>query len=354
MATAAKRNLVDIIDKYRKQRKAYSGDEIMQIVVPRIRTGIFSLDYQTGGGIPRGRLTIYHGQRSSGKTTTAIHTCNNFRKQVPNQHVAYFDFESAIDGAWGGKALGNRDRFHLVLPDYGEEGVDMITEVIGAPEVGFLIIDSVAMITPMKTIERSAIDGSLPGNQAKLVNDLIRKIVPVIAQRKKSLDPNDWLTVLFLNQVRPKIGGAGAMGFEVPEKPGGKLQTFMASLDVRFYEESVSGNVKDPKQKKHKFLLEKNKVGPSHRKGGFMINVMDNEMGTAGTIDNFKQVISAAKLADFIVRDGSKWVTDDQSFKTLEEVDAYYLSNRERLEALQEAVLVDLLSRSGTLEDEGE
>jgi len=50
----------------------------------RFSSGIFSLDVEIGGGVPRGRILILAGNESTGKTTvakkilaTAQHTCRN-------------------------------------------------------------------------------------------------------------------------------------------------------------------------------------------------------------------------------------------------------------------------------------
>jgi len=40
--------------------------------MPRLSTGVLSFDMAMGGGIPVGRLTIFRGQESSGKTTAAL------------------------------------------------------------------------------------------------------------------------------------------------------------------------------------------------------------------------------------------------------------------------------------------
>ena len=39
--------------------------------LPRFSSGIFSLDVEIGGGIPRGRILIMTGNESTGKTTVA-------------------------------------------------------------------------------------------------------------------------------------------------------------------------------------------------------------------------------------------------------------------------------------------
>ena len=39
--------------------------------LPRVRTGILSLDLDIGGGIPKGRIVIFTGNESTGKPTVS-------------------------------------------------------------------------------------------------------------------------------------------------------------------------------------------------------------------------------------------------------------------------------------------
>jgi len=68
------------IDKKYGKGTVIRGNEYP--ILPRFSSGIFSLDVEVGGGIPRGRILIMTGNESTGKTTvaqkvvaTAQHTC---------------------------------------------------------------------------------------------------------------------------------------------------------------------------------------------------------------------------------------------------------------------------------------
>jgi RecA/RadA recombinase len=52
--------------------------------VLRIPSGSVVLDYALGGGIPRGRVTMFYGKKSSGKSTTALKVVANAQKVCRN------------------------------------------------------------------------------------------------------------------------------------------------------------------------------------------------------------------------------------------------------------------------------
>src|SRR3954470_2089328 len=71
------------------------GDEILDL--PRIPTGSLSLDVETGGGIPRGRITSLVGPWSSGKTSAALMIVKEYQRRWPDDDIYWIDAEGVWD-----------------------------------------------------------------------------------------------------------------------------------------------------------------------------------------------------------------------------------------------------------------
>ena len=79
-------NLADGLSKVNKEfKKELAIKGIGDIKINRIPFTSPRLNYETYGGIPRGRITMFAGKESSGKSTTALDSVKNaqivFRKE---------------------------------------------------------------------------------------------------------------------------------------------------------------------------------------------------------------------------------------------------------------------------------
>jgi RecA/RadA recombinase len=78
--------LKQIDNKYGKGT-VFKGNQYPPLA--RFSSGVFSIDAEVGGGLPRGRVLIFTGNESTGKTTvakkaiaTGHHTCRYLRVYV--------------------------------------------------------------------------------------------------------------------------------------------------------------------------------------------------------------------------------------------------------------------------------
>lgn len=301
---------------------------------PRFSSGIFSLDAEIGGGIPRGRILIMTGNESTGKTTTAKrilasaqNTCAEcgtpFRAHpetgewcCPNCKDGgrpfkcfYCDIEGAFDPVWFESLGGSADDLFLFQPEFAEQAVDVVEAVVRTGEVDILVLDSIAMLSPAVEIEKSAED-QLMGNHAKLVNRLMRALQS--AFNSLGTENKHKPTVLLINQLREKVG---VMFGSKDTMPGGRGQSFASSITLKFFarpSERIYESVGDKKAvgQQIRFNVDKNKTHPPHKSGIFTLYTDESEEYGVhkGKVDNVLSIVAYGLRYGVIVKTSS-WFT---------------------------------------------
>ena len=189
--------------------------------IPRFSTGSFNLDRVLEGGFPKGRMIEIFGPNSTCKTTMCLESARDFQQQDPNAVVAYIDAEHSLNLEYAEKLGVDLSRMHVFKPDYGEQALDIAEELIDSEEIGLIIIDSVAALTPKSELEGDFGDSNM-GKHARLMSQACRKLVAKISKTKTSL--------IFVNQIREKIG----VMFGNPEvTTGGNALAFYSTVRIQ-------------------------------------------------------------------------------------------------------------------------
>ena len=245
--------LAEIAAKRNKQNDSVICRKgITDLVIKRIPFTSPRLNYITYGGVPRGRMTMFAGKESSGKTTTALDLVKNAqilfkqeyeeevseltkkqkelsqiiadknakkgekdraKKELPEVEerlaylkkrgvlqVVYFDAEGTIDRDWASKLGVDIENLWLfsLHTQTAEQFLDQVMEVVrDTDEVGLVIIDSIAVLVP-QIVHGESFEQKNMGGNAKVVTDFCNEVCPILGKKN--------IACVVINQMRDNIG----------------------------------------------------------------------------------------------------------------------------------------------------
>jgi recombination protein RecA len=309
------------------------------VEVETVPTGSLGLDIALGiGGLPRGRIVEIYGPESSGKTTLALHCIAEAQKK--GGVCGFIDAEHALDPIYARKLGVNLDDLLISQPDAGEQALEIADTLVRSGALDVLVIDSVAALTPKAELEGEMGD-SLPGLQARLMSQALRKLTASISKSKTM--------VIFINQIRQKIG----IMFGSPETTtGGNALKFYASvrLDIRRI-----GSIKDRDAmvgNQTRVKVVKNKMAPPFKEVEF--DIMYGE-----GISKVGELVDLGVKAGIVEKSGSWFSYSSQRIgQGRENAKQFLRDNPEVAARIETAIrqnaglIADKIISTGTAEDE--
>lgn len=288
--------------------------------IDAISTGSVGLDLALGiGGVPKGRIIEIYGPEASGKTTLTLHIIAECQKA--GGVCAFIDAEHALDVKYA-KNLGvDTDNLYISQPDFGEQALEIVETIARSGAIDLVVVDSVAALTPKAEIEGDMGDQHV-GLQARLMSQALRKLTGIVHKMN--------CTVIFINQIRMKIG---AMGYGTPETTtGGNALKFYSSVRLDVRRIATLKQNEEPIGNRVKVKVAKNKVAPPFKQAEF--DVMFGE-----GISKEGEVIDYGVKLDIIDKSGAWFSYKDKKIgQGRENSKAFLKENPKVLEEITKAI----------------
>lgn len=319
--------LAGLTNKTRKRIQLAS-----EVTIEKLPLASTSLTKNLGGGVVKGRMTMFWGVKSAGKTTLLLQSIARWQKE--GQKCAWIDVEGAYDPVWAEKLGVDNDSLAISFSKSAKDVTEDCKELM-AQGVDVIVIDSITALVPdgwyeKKTDEIKELQDTYQiGTQAKSITNMCQVLSAV----------NKNTAILFISQARKKIESYGA--FDAPT--GGQGIQFYCSSVVKLHASKTDKEQKKelvekfgrlvelPVAREVTHTVEYNKVGPPSHIGNYMLYYDGPEIG----IDNLAEDIDVALELGLISHSGAWFKYKDEKIQGLPKVVEYFKTNIDEYEELK-------------------
>jgi len=188
----------------------------------RLPSGIPSIDYLLGGGLPLGRVVQLFGHPSCGKSSISLFISSYLLRHSLTPAVLYIDVERTLLPSYISK-MGLvppiSDNLICSSPMYGEDALTMATEA--AAHAKLVILDSIAELLPRSVLEKLKEDPDYKAPIGTLAN-----LIKTYCQPLRESFYLNQSCFFILNQVRDNIEYKGV------HSPGGNSLRHLLAVNL--------------------------------------------------------------------------------------------------------------------------
>ena len=176
-----------INDKVGKSVIGFASDPDIKekLTIEWIPTPSLRVNEITGGGIPRGKVTILAGDSDSGKTSHMLETIGLNMKEDPDFMALWLESEESLEMSSLTEVFGiDLERLviiHLDKDGAAEVALDRMEAAMSSGVFDICVVNSLKCLTPSTEFEKEMAAMTI-GLQARMFGKLMRKMVALIAE----------------------------------------------------------------------------------------------------------------------------------------------------------------------------
>ena len=263
------------IDQLIEEINSKFGDKVLfrgnELKWDRFDTGLFSLNYLLGGGLPRGAIVEFRGLPSTFKTTTALYIAGQLQQQRSDAVILWAVTENPPSAAWG-RHLGAKipftdqeievlkrqisdrkiiksiidyhdsGKFYFVQAATGDLTLEAVYQTAAKIPVDLIIVDSIVAVTTVQE-QSKGVEDKMILDVPHAINRFLKKMTAHFnASMMRGIKPP---AMILINQERQKFGTMQMM--VTYDTPGGLGLKHFKTYSIRF---QVTGRVTEKSQRK--------------------------------------------------------------------------------------------------------
>lgn len=293
-------SLKNVTKKLQKEFGKKIGDiGATYTVVDRIPTGWFQFDLSSGGGFPRGMVSLIYGPEGSGKTTLTYKLLAAHQRRFPKLYNAIIDVEHVYAPDWAEKMGVDTSKLYVFNPDFVEQAGDVLETILYSEDCGLVIVDSLAALETSKAINQP-MDKVQVAGAAIMIKRMCNKVTA--AQNAAYKEGREPPTVVYVNQIRTKIG----VLFGNPEtQPGGNTPRFQSSFTVRLWSKAIIDEKISkvlPARREIQTAIQKHRVEICSKNAKWEMNLIAREQYPIGSCNDWSTIKAYLEHFEIMVK----------------------------------------------------